>query len=61
MMDLYNTSIQLFLLKLLFRASDFNSRDVLAGTGFFAEVRYGDDRDTWIYGENTPKKASETV
>ena len=37
------------------RTFDFDSRDVPVGTGFFAEVRYGDDYDTGIYGENTQK------
>lgn len=57
----FNISIQLFPLKLLFKEAYFDSRDVPVGTGFFAEVRYGDDYDTGIYSESTPIKARETV
>lgn len=39
----------------------FSSTDVPVGTGFTAEVVYGDDSHKFAYGSNSPSNAPETV
>jgi hypothetical protein len=39
----------------------FSSSDVPVGTGFTAEVVYGDDSHRFAYGSNSPSNAPETV
>jgi len=39
----------------------FSSNNVPVGTGFTAEVVYGDDSHRFAYGSNSPSNAPETV